>query len=437
LLKNVFNIFIGAASDGANIMVGEHNSFFSHLKQDVPHAILMRCICHSAALVASKACKELPRGPEDLLRNIASYISGSAKRCAILVELQEYFNQSTQKILKLATTRWLSRHDCVVRILNNWDVLEHFFLLAINEDKLKSAETIHNDMQNMYLKGYLFFMKYALNFLNSFNALFQSGTILIHKLREHCHNLFTQLCSNYLKPELCNSEMIFSINLGNPHNFLQLIKIKLGDECELFLKTLPADGQEEFRKKCLSFYITATVEIASRLPLKDPIFKSMEFLDPLVAFSPIKNSETEIATLAAKFSQFIHITNLTLEWHKLPSSFNEIEIENFKKMPIDQMWLTIGEAKNFNDESLFPNLEKLATIVLTLPHSNAEAERMFSMVSDIKIKKRNRIGEETVNAMCVIRNALHQDKQTCVNYPIPDELLKKHTNKDIYLFKKK
>jgi hypothetical protein len=103
LLKNVFNIFIGAASDGANVMVGEHNSFFSHLKQDVPHAILMRCICHSAALVASKACKELPRGPEDLLRNIASYISGSAKPCAVLVELQEYFSQSTQKILKLAT----------------------------------------------------------------------------------------------------------------------------------------------------------------------------------------------------------------------------------------------------------------------------------------------------------------------------------------------
>jgi hypothetical protein len=124
----------------------------------------------------------------------------------------------------------------------------------------------------MYSKVYLFFMKYALNFLNSFNALFQSGTILIHKLREHCHNLFTQLCSNYLKPELCNSEMIFSINLRNPHNFLQLIKIKLGGECELFLKTLP-DGQEEFRKKCLSFYITAAVEIASRLLyIELPIF---------------------------------------------------------------------------------------------------------------------------------------------------------------------
>jgi DNA mismatch repair ATPase MutS len=101
-------------------------------------------------------------------------------------------------------------------------------------------------------------------------------------------------------------------------------------------------------------YVTAAVEIASRLPLKDPIFKSMEFLDPLVAFSPIKNSETEIATLAAKFSQFIEITNLTLEWHKLPSSFNEIENENFKKMPIDKMWLTMEKQRILMMKVFFP-----------------------------------------------------------------------------------
>jgi hypothetical protein len=82
-------------------------------------------------------------------------------------------------------------------------------------------------------------------------------------------------------------------------------------------------------------------------------------------------------------------------------------------------------------------LEKLATIVLTLPHSNAEAERMFSMVSDIKIKKRNRIGEETLNAMCVIRNALHQDKQTCVNYPIGTRRTVEKTQIKIFMRLKK
>lgn len=46
---------IGMASDGANVMVGERNSFVSRLKFCIPNLIFIKCICHSSALVASKA----------------------------------------------------------------------------------------------------------------------------------------------------------------------------------------------------------------------------------------------------------------------------------------------------------------------------------------------------------------------------------------------
>lgn len=65
-IKNI----IGIASDGANVMVGKNNSFFSHLKKDCQNLVLMQCICHSAALVASKAAEKLPRSPEDLIRSV-------------------------------------------------------------------------------------------------------------------------------------------------------------------------------------------------------------------------------------------------------------------------------------------------------------------------------------------------------------------------------
>ncbi|KAJ8909743.1 hypothetical protein NQ315_014011 [Exocentrus adspersus] len=74
-LKNI----VGLACDGYNLMVGVKNSFYSHLKKDVPHALLIQCICHSAAIVASKACEELPRSTEEILRLTYSYVSGSAK----------------------------------------------------------------------------------------------------------------------------------------------------------------------------------------------------------------------------------------------------------------------------------------------------------------------------------------------------------------------
>lgn len=92
-MKNI----VGIASDGANVMVGNKNSFYTHLKSDVPSVILMKCICHSAAIIASKACEQLPRSTEELLRGVASYVSGSAKRCSQLCELQDYFNTERKK----------------------------------------------------------------------------------------------------------------------------------------------------------------------------------------------------------------------------------------------------------------------------------------------------------------------------------------------------
>lgn len=102
------------ASDNAAVMIGCNNSFMSRLKLEVPGLVTLNCICHSSALVVSKACEQLPQSCENLIRNVSSYVSGSAKRCAILDEFQEFFNVERNKILKLSNTRWLVLHKCVV-----------------------------------------------------------------------------------------------------------------------------------------------------------------------------------------------------------------------------------------------------------------------------------------------------------------------------------
>lgn len=52
---------IGFASDGCNTMMGNWNSVSSNFKKDFPGVFIQKCICHSLALCASEACKELPR----------------------------------------------------------------------------------------------------------------------------------------------------------------------------------------------------------------------------------------------------------------------------------------------------------------------------------------------------------------------------------------
>jgi len=78
--------------------------------------------------------------------------------------------------------RWLILHKCVIKLLDNWEVLRNYFMLAVVEDNLQSAEIILTQLNDNSIKAYLLFLKYSLHFLNYFNALFQSRKILIHKL---------------------------------------------------------------------------------------------------------------------------------------------------------------------------------------------------------------------------------------------------------------
>lgn len=110
----------------------------THFKTGVPELIITtNCICHLSALIASKACEKLPSFCENIIRKVGTYISGNAKRCAILGEFQDFFNVQQNKILKLLKTRWLCLEKCVVRLLENWEILKSCFMLLVVEEQIK------------------------------------------------------------------------------------------------------------------------------------------------------------------------------------------------------------------------------------------------------------------------------------------------------------
>lgn len=418
-------------------MVGKHHSFFQLLQNDISHVILLRCICHSAALVASHACSFLPRSAEELLRSVYSYVSGSAKRSAQLQEMQEFFREKKHKMLKLATTRWLSRYECISRVLENWIPLEHYFTIAVHEDKLKSAEIILSELKNVYTKAYLLFLKYTLKLFNTFNTLFQNRKPLIHVLYSECMSLMRQLCRNYVQSAVLAKEDLSELNLKNPRIFLPLEEIYLGPECTELLKTTPPEGREVFIKNCLNFYIEGASDLQKRLP--DKIFKNMGFLNPTLAFSK-NDSERDInfAEIIKKFGSIINVdkTDLEIEWRSFCDLFSDLQVTRLKSLEVDEMWLEICSKKRFDETLAFPNLSQLANVLLVLPHSNAEAERIFSVVTDTKTKKRNRLAEKSLNSLCVFRSSLQDMGNDVVQYQITEDHLKLH-NVKMYTFKNK
>lgn len=116
----------------------------------------------------------------------------------------------------------------------------------------------------------------------------------------------------------------------------------------------------------------------------------------------------------------------------MPTAFNDLEKKELSSLEVDEMWRKILDFKDFNEEKMFPNLELLVESVLTFPHSNAEAERIFSIITDVKNKKRNALHEDTISAICKIRSSFQAENINCVNFEIDSKHLDLHCSQNLY-----
>lgn len=75
-IKNVAGIW----TDNVSVMVGRNKVVYAHLKCEIPHSTLARCVCHSIQLAINDACMTLARNLEFLVQETYNWLSRSASR---------------------------------------------------------------------------------------------------------------------------------------------------------------------------------------------------------------------------------------------------------------------------------------------------------------------------------------------------------------------
>jgi len=176
--------------------------------------------------------------------------------------------------------------------------------------------------------------------------------------------------------------------------------------------------------------------IKNRLPLDDPLFHEMEFIEPSVALD--LQSRSRLPSLSLLKDNYNHLLDQNRdvgeEWRQLPVYFDEEEIRELRKKTNTDFWIFLTDVKDTDGEPVFKNLVCLVKLVLTLPHSNAETERIFSMLTDTKTKKRNKMGPELLNAVLVTKSSMVAKEEDCRNKKITPEHYSFH-NMSMYAFK--
>ncbi|XP_066592981.1 protein FAM200A-like [Prorops nasuta] len=414
--------------DNASVMVGRNSSFRTKILEKNSKVITVPCICHLSALAASAACRAIPSVHEEFIKNIATFIHGSPKRTAIFREFQNCFAPKISSILRYAETRWLSRHKCIDRVLENWDILRAFLLEQSSENN-RQATQLYEYMQNVETKAYLHFLHFVLEKFNTFNAEFQSRETKIHLLQPKSIEILFSILSTFIKPALLKYVMMeegcININFSNQNNIMDIDDINVGTDCEEYLQdklleeSLTKIQVDDIKKNCLQFLIKSAEEIRNRFPFNNEFFENLTIFDYKTAlFDSDRDSSAAVLIKIGNIFDISNETDLKNEWFSLFYKESLDERIAWSKLSFDKMWIAICSQLTSEGIKKYPQLRLLLNNVRSLPHSNAEAERCFSLIPDVKTKKRNSISSATLNSICVIKSYLKCTNFNSVTMPV-------------------
>ncbi|KYN29362.1 hypothetical protein ALC57_01198, partial [Trachymyrmex cornetzi] len=197
---------VGMASDNVLVMVGNNNSFMTRLKKEVPTLIVLRCICHSSALIASKACAKLPDSCENVLHAVATYFSSNAKRSAILIEKLKNRIKIDFSRAKRINSRCINSRIGITSVRLIKQIRKNFILL----DALQNISNDLLNLKNFLPVNYIFVGSECESYLE-----IECSEFLI-EVKYKCLNFYTTaLCLD----SICKLRLSFQAHNLNCNNF--------------------------------------------------------------------------------------------------------------------------------------------------------------------------------------------------------------------------
>ena len=113
-----------------------------------------------------------------------------------------------------------------------------------------------------------------------------------------------------------------------------------------------------------------------------------------------------------------------MECTELPQSVWESALvaeEESQHYRMDTVWTHLSTLKSADCMLRFPKLSKVAQLVLILPHSNAQEERVFSMVTKNKTVFRPNLKHDgTLSSILTVKLA---NSEPCLHYEPPSTVI--------------
>lgn len=253
-------------------------------------------------------------------------------------------------------------------------------------------------------KLYCYYLRYVIAVFEKVNTVLQCEEPKVHKLHAILVAFFKELLIQLVTPSsIRKASSPLQVDFTLAANKRENEDLMIGQEARDFLSSskLKPEKVGEFYASVKLFLQTSLIYLKHKLPFDNEILQKAQIADPefqdAARFTDIRFFTEKYPILAKHCS----LDQLEKEF----SLYQVTDVAHLREERVDHWWVKIGQLKDdLNNQPQFNNLAKFMLGILTLPHSSAHCERIFSMVRKNKTDFRASMQHKTLQSLIVLKS---------------------------------
>lgn len=402
------NKCVGIGTDGCSVMTSEVCGAVAEIIKSSPNARRCPCYNHSLNISISKSSKvQSVRNLVGIIKEVIGFFSVSAKRTVVL---KKYIGH---QITGLCETRWVERHEGVTRFLQDIPkIINTLTEITTWKDSQTSgkAKILVTTLCDSEFIIAIFSLAHLLNFTYCLSKIFQKKNLDLNTAANTIKDTLQVLskCRENVETEFSN---IFKLS-EDLANIID-VELRMPRLCE----------QQKNRSNYPTNNVESYYRIAIFIPLLDNVIDDLKTrfsqntleLFQLSFFLPSnflkilkdKKEETDkIKSVAKEFQILLHKNEISSQLVGEYYIWKEKWMREYQEDPSVISKDAIDVLQNC-DEDVFPLINKILKLLITLPISNSSAERTFSPLRRLKTWLRSTMCETRLTGLALLN--IHRD----------------------------
>ena len=406
LFKNGLDIrkCMAFGCDGAANLTGYRNGVYSHLIKSNPFLILRHCANHRLALAHTDTKSDVKYINEyvDIIADIYSFFSRSARRNILLKKFQAETLEPELHVLKMCPTRWLSLSNCVKNISRMLQSLVLTFDEELNSTDITMTAESRKRYEDTFVKvceykfiAMTFFLLIILGIIDKLCLSLQSDELNYENYANSVNTCFEELKQNYVDSEVYGDNFrVFKEKIANKKFSQHIVIIEnspLKKETEKIIKEFSKSLYQNLKSR----FIIDEIVLLLQILVIENIIKNEEDIslygisqmDKLLEIFGVEKNTNNLVS-----PPIIDLIETRIEWRL----FKRLILNNYSNWKNKDFWSEATINSFFKLQ--YPNMRKLGYIANILPLSTAVCERGFSTLNLIKDEQRNKLGKKKLLA---------------------------------------